>query len=325
MCNIRGKTTLRRYVSIFLGLMCLCFSAQTVKAEEVTLNRVVAVVNGDPITLHELELQAIPIFAKERINPNDPANKAKVDEILKTTLDATITDRLISQEAQRLGVTATDKEVDDEIADIMKRNNLKSKTEFERALASQGLDMESFRQKIRNNIINSRLTGQVVTRQILIPHAEIEKYYAEHKEEFIDRDMDLQILVFNPRMKPGDVKTVAKAIKDGKLSFADAVRKFSVGPASDTDGTVKSMSWMGLSPKIRSVLETAQIGKVTDIIDVEGQPMMFILLRLEAPIQKTAEQASGEIENKLRAPLAEKRFEEYVAQLRNKAVLDIRM
>mgnify|MGYP003584521282 CR=1 FL=1 len=316
---------LRFYVSALLGLICFCLSAQAVKAEEITLNRVVAVVNGDPITLHEVEIQSIPTFAKERLNPNNPADKARVDEVMKTPLDAIIVERLISQEAQRLGVTATDKEVDDEIADIMKRNNLKSQTEFERALSSQGMDLPSFKQKIRSNIISSRLTNQMVSRQILIPHEEVDKYYDEHKDEFIDRDMDLQILVFNRAMKPGDIKAVAAAIKNGKVSFAEAVRKCSVGPASDTDGIVKGMSWMSLSPAIRSVLETATIGKVTDVVDVDGQQMMFILLRLEAPVQKTKDQVSGEIEHKLKAPLAEARFEEYVNQLRNKAVIDNRM
>ena len=294
-------------------------------AQEITLNRVVAVVNGDPITMHELEIQSMPAFARDKINPNDPANKAKVDEILKATLEEVIIDRLISQDAERLGIKASESDVDAEIQNIMKRNNIKTQMEFERALSAQGLDMPTFRQKMRNNLINSRLTNQMVARQILIPSSDIEKYYAEHKEEFIDREVDLQILVFNPAMKPAEIQHVAKAVKNGKVSFAEAVQKCSVGPASDTDGKVENMNWRGLAPQIRATLETAQIGQVTDVLNVDGQPMMFILLRLTEPTQKSLDDVRGEIENTLKMPLAKARFDEYVSQLRNKAVIDIRM
>lgn len=316
---------MRLSVNFIFIILCLCLAAPAAKAQEITLTRVVAVVNGDPITLHDVQLQSLPEFARNKIDPNNPANKEKVDEILKATLNDMIIDKLISQDAERLGITATDEDVEAEVAGIMKRNNLKSQAELERALASQGLDLPTFKQRMRSNLINSRLTNQMVARQILIPQSEIEKYYAEHKEEFVDREMDLQILVFNPGIKPDAIPKIAKAIKDGKLSFAEAVQKFSVGPASDTDGTVKNMSWKEVSPEIRAVLEHAQIGQVTDVTKVGDQSMMFILLRLGEPVQKSLDEARGEIENTLKMPLAKVRFEEYVNQLRNKAIIDVRM
>ena len=255
-------------IRILLIALGICLAVPAAMAQEITLNRVVAVVNGDPITLHELEIQAMPMFAREKINPNDTANQAKVNEILKATLDEAIIDRLITQDAERLGIKTSDADVDAEIQNIMKRNNIKSQTELERALSAQGLDMQTFRQRMRSNLTNSRLTNQMVARQILIPSSDIEKYYAEHKEEFIDREVDMQILVFNPAMKPGDIQNVAKLVKSGKATFAEAVQKCSVGPASDTDGMVKNVSWLGLSPAIRTTLETAQIGQVTNVVDV---------------------------------------------------------
>ncbi len=88
---------------------------------------------------------------------------------------------------------------------------------------------------------------------------------------------------------------------------------------------IKNMSWKEVSPEIRAVLERAQIGQVTDVTKVGDQSMMFILLRLGEPVQKSLDEARGEIENILKMPLAKERFEEYVNQLRNKAVIDVRM
>ena len=115
---------MRLSVNFIFIILCLCLAAPAAKAQEITLTRVVAVVNGDPITLHDVQLQSLPEFARNKIDPNNPANKEKVDEILKATLNDMIIDKLISQDAERLGITATDEDVEAEVAGIMKRNNL---------------------------------------------------------------------------------------------------------------------------------------------------------------------------------------------------------
>jgi hypothetical protein len=64
---------------------------------------------------------------------------------------------------------------------------------------------------------------------------------------------------------------------------------------------------------------------VTNVVTVGDQSMLLILLRLGEPVQASLDEAYYEIEGTLRTPLAKARFDEYVNQLRNKAVIDVRM
>ncbi len=316
---------MRLFAYIFTFFMSLCLAAPMAAAQEITVNRVVAVVNGEPITLHELEIHSLPAFARARINPNDPANKAQVDEILRQTLEEAIIDKLIAHEAERYGMTVTEEEIDAEIENIMQRNNVKSPVEFERALTVQGLDMDSFRTRMRNNLINSRLTNQMVSRQILVSNADIEKYYNENKEDYVDCSVDMQILVFPPNMPPADVASLTKAIRDGKISFAEAVQKISIGPATNDGGKVSNASWMTMSPEVQEALLNTPLNELSGVIDAGGQSLLLIPLRLGEPVQRTLEEMRPEIEAALKAPLAEARFNEYVEQLRIKAVIDVRL
>lgn len=316
---------MRFFTPLLTAVLCLGLAAPAALANEITLNRVVAVVNGDPITLHELEIHSLPAFARARINPNDPANKDKVDEILKGTLDEAIVDKLIYQEAQRLGVTVSESEVDAEIQEIMKRNNLSDPVQFERAISAQGLDMDSFRARMRNNIINSRLTNQMVSRQIMVTNAEIEQYYNQHKDEYIDSEVDLQVLIFHPAMQAADIDRVVKGLKSGKLSFAEAVQKCSVGPAQEDGGKVLGASWLSMSPQVQTALKNTPPQEISGLIDSDGQKILVIPLRIGEARQLTLEEVRPGIESVLKGPRAEARFEEYVTQLRNKAVIDIRL
>ena len=76
-------------------------------ASAAQVNKIAATVNGQIITMLDLQKEALPEFARARINPNDPARKAESDEILRRVLDMMIMDKLVAQEAKRLKATVS--------------------------------------------------------------------------------------------------------------------------------------------------------------------------------------------------------------------------
>ncbi len=63
--------------------------------------------------------------------------------------------------AKRAGVDVTDKELDDAVADIMKRNNM-DMAQFSAALAKEGLTLEQYQAELREQITLSRLFNKYV-------------------------------------------------------------------------------------------------------------------------------------------------------------------
>src|SRR5438477_4060630 len=84
-------------------LLVICLLATSVKAE--IKDRIAAVVNGQPITLSDLEERLAPELARA---PAGPAGVAQRDQDLRTGLEAMIDERLVESEAHSLGIAIRD-------------------------------------------------------------------------------------------------------------------------------------------------------------------------------------------------------------------------
>src|SRR5881397_4132883 len=90
-------------------------------------NRIVATIDGEPVTAHELRR-----YAKEHGIGGEP--EARV-------LDTLITDKLLEKEIKAQGITARDDEIDRYIQEIQQRNGM-DRERFKAALEAQGLTLE---------------------------------------------------------------------------------------------------------------------------------------------------------------------------------------
>ena len=110
------KKTFILLLAIWLCGVCGVQAAQ--------LNKVAAVVNGQVITMFDLQKTALPELGRARLNPNNPAQAKEVDKVFRKVLDMMIMDILLGQEAKRLKISVSPSEVDNEIAKMMKARNL---------------------------------------------------------------------------------------------------------------------------------------------------------------------------------------------------------
>ena len=93
----------------------------------VTVSGVAAIVNGEMVSLHDLQQQSAPEIARARISKSDPKAQEKIDAIQRKVLDSIVLDILIRQEAERYGVKASDADVEAEIQKILKSNKIDRK------------------------------------------------------------------------------------------------------------------------------------------------------------------------------------------------------
>ncbi len=147
----RNRIFFSTFLSIlFIGLLIpLYLSAEVV-------DKVVAVVNDEVITLSELEEETAVLFrsiAKE--HPGEPIQNA-LAEAREATLNGMIESHLIKQKAKKYNVTVTDEDVD--VAYERMRNGMSlNPTEFRQKLENSGLTEELYRKKLKSQILQSRL------------------------------------------------------------------------------------------------------------------------------------------------------------------------
>ena len=310
------RKTLVLLLSLWLMTACCAQAAQ--------LNKVAAVVNGQVITMFDLQKNAIPDLMRARVNPNDPSQAKAVDTVLRKVLDMMIMDILIGQEAKRLKITVSASEIDGEITRFMKMRNL-NKAQLEAQLAQQKSSVAELRSTIEKSLMRQKVMGMEVGRRVVVTPEEIKAYYDAHKDSMYDRTgLHMGLLVYAPN---ANAAALAAQIKSGSLTFEEVCRKYSMAPNRENGGDMGAVEWDKLNPEWENRLSKMKPGDVTDIFDLQGHKAQVHLYRPGGGEIKmlTFEQAKPMIDGILRQPKAAERFEDYSSQLRNKAVIDIRM
>ena len=143
-------------VSLFLILGSQAYAKSTTPPapSKKLVDKIAAVVNQDIILNSEFET-----FRKgmedEFKKSSDPISKAEVsnpETFQKKVLNQMIENHLVEQEIKAMGLEATDSQVENVIAEIMKTNGLQSRKELERALRGEGVTYDEFVSEYRKFI-----------------------------------------------------------------------------------------------------------------------------------------------------------------------------
>ncbi|MDH5579889.1 MAG: peptidylprolyl isomerase, partial [Betaproteobacteria bacterium] len=145
--------------------------------DAVLVDRVVAVVNKDVITLTELAERTARAEAELR--------RQRIAAPERTALERQVLERLVLDKAQVQLAESTGMRVDalqlDRAVQRVAENNGMALAEFRRALERDGVDFESFRAELRQQILLARLREREVDDRVQVSEAEIDAYLLEHK------------------------------------------------------------------------------------------------------------------------------------------------
>ncbi len=311
------ETSRTLFLCAFICLLSL--SGTPVRAESV-LNKIVAFVNGEIITQYDLQAAVAPELLRTGLSRKNSAHAESIAAMEKKVLETLITDELFVQEAEQYGLTVKDSEVENEIRKMAQQNGM-TLEEAKDQMKADGVSYDTFADKIRKNIIRSRLLAFMVSRKVVVTKEDVQAYYDEHKADFASaRKVAVKMLVFAANT---DAAAILEQIRGGSLSFEDAVAQYSIGPAKDQGGLMGDLAWADLSDAWRTALSPLSEGQVSDLVRQGAQTMVLKLDRNIEGELVPLEQVADQIDHKLREPMLEARFEEYTKKLRDKAVVKI--
>lgn len=139
------------------------------------LDRVVAVVNDEVVTLNELNLR-LRVAEGQLRRQNIPLPPPEV--LQRQVLERMILDRAQIQLARETGVRVDDQTVNAAVARIAEGNGL-SLAQFRARLESDGISFARFREDVRDDIITNRLRDREVDNRIQVSDAEVDNFVAE--------------------------------------------------------------------------------------------------------------------------------------------------
>jgi len=140
----------------------------------VLLDRVVAIVNNEAITQHDIDDQKRIVVEQMRTQKMSPP---AADVLDKQVTERLITERLMLQLAKSGGIKVDDLQVERTIERIAQENKL-TPAEFRNALGREGIPFAKYREDLRNEIIIQKLREREVDEHVQVSDAEVENFLA---------------------------------------------------------------------------------------------------------------------------------------------------
>jgi len=300
-----GRRAMRRGLGVAAVLLPVLIAAAS--AAEIA-NRIVATIDGEPITAFELRG-----YAKER------GATASSDAAV---LDALITDKLLEKEIKTQGINARDDEIDRYIAEIQQRNGLDDER-FAKALAAQGMTRDAYRQKVKSEIEKAQLVNREIRQRVNVSPEEIARYYDKHADDYAtDERLKVRDIFF--ALEPGAdeasiARTRAKALEVRELAvdgrdFAGLAQQFSEGPGAAKGGELGTFARGEMARELEDAVSALAPGTVSQPILAGGG---FHLLRVDERMSaghRPLEEVKDDIRERLYNEALEERFQNWLSR-----------
>jgi len=293
-------------------------------------NRIVATVNSDIITLHELNAsikELTGLSAKDL----QLRNEKKFYEMRRAILDNLVNEKITEQQIINLGIKVTVKDVEEAIEKVKKENNL-TQEELIYNLKLEGVTLKEYKEKIKKEIERFRLVNYEVKSKIVITEEDMKKYYQKHSKEYTEASKVRLARIFLKVKKPDDkqeithVKSLGKEIlrrlKQGH-DFSEMARTYSQGPAGPEGGHLGWIKTSQLEPTLRKKIAILSVGDHTDL---DIAPSGFQILKLVEEKKRRLnpfEEIQDAIYSKLFKEKVEKRYATWLNKLRKESFIKV--
>lgn len=272
-----------------------------------TAVRVVATVNGDPITLAEFNER----FGRTGIKPEREAERAIKVEFLNRLIERKM--MLIEAQRKRIKVELP------EINKKMEALRLEYGKDIRDLLASQGVDFEKWKSDIWEDIMIERLIASEVNRHVSVAPSEVRRYYQANPREFEKPEQVRvrQIVVASEE----DARKVKELLQAG-ADFATLAHEKSTAPEAESGGDLGYFA-MGQMPEEFNVVFSLPKGGLSGIVK---SPYGFHIFKLEDKRRAGRiglEEASRGIAEKLRREKEDARYKQWLKELRAQSTLEV--
>jgi peptidyl-prolyl cis-trans isomerase C len=262
--------------------------------------RVVATVDGDPITLAEFEER----FARAGYKPDRDVEL----EVKQDFLNRLIERKMMLKEAQRKRIKIGLPEINKRIEGIRVDNG----KDVKETLTGLGIDFEKWKADVWEDLMIERLLAREVNKHVEVPAAEVRRYYQANIHEFEKPEqVRVRQIVVTTDSEAQKVLALLRAGTD----FRQVAREKSTAPEAEQGGDLGYFA-MGDMPAEFNVVFGMQKGDISGIVK---SPYGYHIFKLEDKRKAGTiglEEASREITEKLRKEKEDGRFKAWLKGLR---------
>jgi len=295
-----------------------------------TLNRVVAVVNDDIITLHELnkkikELTGVaPVDLKRR-------DETHYYEARRQVLELLIDEKITQSKVQEMGIDVSQNEIDNAIEKV-KSDNKWTQEDLLSQLQREGISFEKYKENMKMELERIQLINYAVRSRIVIREEMMAEYYEENKKKF-NAELKVHLAsIILIRQHPDDEEEflemkkkgedILKRLKNGE-NFQALARQYSQGPGAEDGGYLGAFEINELDPALKKILEAIPEGGFSDLIVRPNGIQIIMVVRKEGGKVKSFEDVKDAIYGILYQEEINKRYMAWIKELREQSYTKI--
>jgi peptidyl-prolyl cis-trans isomerase SurA len=318
------------FKSGLLGLLLFLISG-SFSLSHAVIDRIVAIVNQEVITLSEVEKWASPL--RQEIQTNDRLEKKEqVHEIYRKVLEKLIEEKLIDQEVKRSEIKVTSKEIEGALEEVKKRNSA-TQEDIEKALANEGMTLDFYKKEIGKRIQRMKLINWAVKVESKDGEKELRDFYQKNIDQYRVNETYRpgQILFSVPQGAPPEeireikkkCQMVLERIKGGE-DFGEMALLYSQHISAKDRGDLGYFKKGDLLPEIEQEALRLQVGEVSEIIRTQfGFHIIKLLDRRGGilPFEEVMEKVKADAYEKE----MEKAYQQFLSTLKEKSVIEIKL
>jgi peptidyl-prolyl cis-trans isomerase SurA len=255
------------------------------------------------------------------------------EELTRQFLGRLIDVRLQLQEAERERIVVEEVEVNDELAERIKRFGAANVDELEAMVKAQGLTMESVRRRVRDSLRVAKVIRRKVALRVSVTEPEVDRYLAENRDKL---ETGLQYHARHILIAPAggsDAAWEAARLRAEQLrtqiqegaDFADMARRHSRDASARTGGDLGMLKRGELAQDIEAIILKLNPGEVSM---PHRSSLGFHIFQLESK-----EALEGEALQRLRQQVREilyrqkyeARLDAWLKEIKQRAIIQVRM
>ena len=290
-------------------------TAVAVIARAEVVERVVARVNGDIVTLSEFEARQLAAVQQGRVPPGE------IETFLRENnarlLQEAIDDALILQRGAELGIRLRPEYVQEVIDGIKKENNIADETELQRQLRREGMSLDDLKRNIERSIVRRQVLSRELEAKATVNEAEARAEYERDQAPHTRRaSVHLHEIVVPDEELARALEARARAGED----FEALARAHSTAASRDAGGDLGVLHRGEMNAAVEAAAFALPEAGVSDPLPTDGGYRVLRATEKKEGSVAPFEEVKDEITKRLSQDRATRAYDAYVEGLRKNAV-----
>ena len=266
------------------------------------LDGIVAVVDGDPITLRELKRYGVT---------NAPFLPPDIRGNYQALLDSMIEHRLLRSEFEKHGITASNAMVDRYIAGVLE-DTRQTREKLEADIVKAGLSWNDYYERMREEVQRIQLINLQIRARVNVPEEEVREVWESDAKFLEDEKIEVgAIFVPAGADRAKSLEHVQEVRKQAVRDFEDAAKEHSKGPGASEGGHLGDFKRGTMAAHFEKGLKGLGEGDVSEPIEGPGGWYIVTIFDVKASGRRPFEEVKEELAEKLYEQRLQERYQKW--------------